>query len=227
MAMGNLSNTKRMKKAIIIGGSGLTGGILLNNLLADVRYQKVISIGRKAVGLSHPKLEQHTGDLFALENFAPLFTDVDDVYICIGTTQAKTPDETTYFKIDYGIPVAAAALAAKAQVPNVCIVSAMGANAKSRIFYNATKGKMEDDIRKMGIQNLNIARPSLIVGNRHEGRTGEGVAKILMTTLDFLIPKKYKAIQAETIARAMVALANASQKQEIFENDVLLDLGKV
>ena len=122
------------KKAIILGATGLTGSELLNLLLNDDRYEEVVLLSRSTVGFEHPKVKEFLGDLMNLKNFEEHFK-ADEVFCCIGTTKSKTPNKEVYRQIDYGIPVAAAELCKKNQIPTFLVVSAMGANDKSKIFY--------------------------------------------------------------------------------------------
>lgn len=213
-----------LKTALVLGGSGLIGGHLLDLLLTDERYGKVISLGRKALPRSHAKLEQHVVDLLNLEHHASYFTDVDDVFIAIGTTQAKTPNKTQYEAIDFGIPVAAGKLAQAARCKNVAVVSSMGANAASKVFYSALKGRMEDALRALNLPNLVVVRPSLLLGHRTEQRHAEKIAMQVMQGLKFIIPAKCKAIPAQKVARAMVVLVNSPKQKEVWCNDALLAL---
>lgn len=215
-----------MKKAIVLGASGLIGGHVLKLLLADDRYQQIVVIGRRELPISSDKLKQVTGDMFNMETFGAELQDGDDLFIAIGTTKAKTPDKKTYEAIDLGIPVAAAQIAAGGNVKNVIVVSSMGANPTSSIFYTALKGKMEELITKLGFENLVIVRPSLLLGNRDERRMGERLGALFMTTLDFIIPDKHKAIRGESVAKAMITLANRSHTKDIWMNNELHQLAK-
>jgi uncharacterized protein YbjT (DUF2867 family) len=129
----------------------------------------------------------------------------------VGTTKKKTPDHNTYTKIDRGIPVTAARLCKANNIDTFLVVSALGANPKSRVFYNRIKGKMEKEVLEQEIKNTYILQPSLITGERKESRSFEKVGKVM---LNFINPfflgtlRKYKSISAESIARAMVAIAN-------------------
>ena len=213
-----------MKKAMILGASGLVGGHVLDLLLTDSRYEKVSTLSRGKLPYEHAKLEQHIGNLFELETQKALFENIDDLFIAIGTTQAKTPDKKQYESIDYGIPVAAGRLAKEAGIPNVCVVSSMGANPKSSIFYTALKGRKEEAMQALGLTNLNIVRPSLLLGNRSEKRAMEKLSMVLMQNLSFLIPEKHKAIPAQTVAKAMVALQNKPHQKVIWMNAELFEL---
>ncbi len=194
------------KTAIIIGATGLTGGMLLDYLLEDPTYDKITLFSRRSVQKKHPKLEEQLLDLFALDEQKAVFTG-DVVFCCIGTTKAKTPNKETYRKIDYGIPVVAAKLAKQNGIHTFIVISAMGANPKSRVFYNQIKGEMERDVLQQGIKNTFILQPSLIGGNRKERRIGERMAQVFMNYFGFLVPKKYKMIHPEAIAKAMQILA--------------------
>ena len=215
-----------MKKAIVIGASGLIGSHLLDSLLNDDRYSKVVTIGRRKLEKEHTKLSQATGDLFDMSAFAAEFQDGDDLFIAIGSTMAKTPDKKLYEKIDLGIPKAAAEMASSAGIKNACTVSSMGANTNSRVFYAGLKGRMEDAVLNTDIANNTIVRPSMLLGPRQEKRFGETVGKKLMVALDFMIPAKSKAIHVETVAKAMIALNNMTFSKPIWTNDELFDLAK-
>jgi uncharacterized protein YbjT (DUF2867 family) len=169
------------------------------------------------------KVNQYVGNLFELENFKADFTG-DEVYCCIGTTAKKTPDKVVYTAIDYGIPVAAAKLSKENGIDTFLVVSALGANANSSIFYNKTKGEMERDVLLNKIQNTFVLQPSIIEGKRNEQRIGEkiGLAVFkLVQPLFFGKLKKYKITKAEHIAQTMVNLANSpSNKELIASHDI-------
>ncbi len=194
------------KTAIILGATGLTGSTLLKRLLADPNYTVVKLFSRTATDTKHPKIKEYVIDLFQLENYANDFT-ADIVFCCIGTTNAKTPDNETYKKIDHGIPVAAANLCKQNNIDTFIVISAMGADPKSRLFYNRTKGEMEQDVLQLNIKTTYIMQPALIAGDRKENRFGEKMAKFFMGILKPVIPKKYQPIHPETIAIAMQKLA--------------------
>ncbi len=209
------------KTAIILGASGLTGSILLKKLLEDKRYDSVKIFSRNPTGTDHPKLLEFTGNLLELESFKKDFV-ADEVYCCIGTTAKKTPDKELYKKIDYGIPVAAARLSKKYQIGTFLVISSLGADKKSRIFYNRTKGEMEKAVLEQKIEHTYILRPSIILGKRNETRTGENMGKIFMKLFQFLLIgklKKYKPIEAGKIASAMIILANSLPDFTIVESD--------
>src|SRR5690606_10778968 len=207
-----------MKTAIILGATGLTGSILLQKLIEDDSFDKIKLFSRSSAGKNSPKVEEHIIDLFELEKYAEDFK-ADVVFCCIGTTKAKTPDNEIYKKIDYGIPVAAAKLAKKNGVKTFIVISALGASIKSRTFYNRTKGEMERDVLNQNIVNTYILQPSLIVGDRNESRFGESMAGVFMKIFGFLIPKKYKSINAETIAQAMMMVAIKGYSERIITSE--------
>jgi uncharacterized protein YbjT (DUF2867 family) len=198
------------KSAIILGATGLTGGLLLNELLADPRYNTIKIFSRSPSHMRHPKLKEFLGDLLSLSRFKPDFT-ADEVYCCIGTTKSKTPDKEKYRSIDYGIPVAAAQLCKENNIPTLLVISALGADAKSGIFYNKIKGQMEEAVLELGIAHTYILQPSIIGGHRDERRFGEWIAKKLFSVFNVLLLgplKKYRSIQASSIVKAMIWLAN-------------------
>ncbi len=162
------------KTAIILGATGLTGGYLLDMLLNSDEYEKVKVFTRTSTGKQHSKIEETICDLLNLEQHAADFT-ADEVFCCIGTTKAKTPDKRLYHKIDFGIPVAAAELAEANKIPSFSVISAIGANKKSSVFYSRTKGEMEEAILQKNIPNILIYRPSIIFGKRKDKRWFENM----------------------------------------------------
>jgi uncharacterized protein YbjT (DUF2867 family) len=217
------------KTAIILGASGLTGGILLQKLIEDSRYSSIKLFSRTQLEGLPSKVIQYIGDLLELEQFIADFT-ADEVYCCIGTTAKKTPNKKLYKKIDYGIPVAAAKLANENNIPTFLVISAMGANKTSSVFYNRTKGEMEEDVLKQGIKNTSILRPSLIGGKRNERRVLEKIGIVVFKIVQpfFVGPlKKYRIIKAESIAQAMLNLANNTDNtQVIISSNDIIQLGK-
>ncbi len=174
------------KTVIILGATGLTGSYLLELLLNSHDYKKVKVFTRRAIGKTHPKLEEVVCNVLKLEEQADQFT-ADEVFVCIGTTKAKTPDKQLYYAIDYGIPTTSAKLAERNKIPTFSVISAIGANAQSSVFYSRTKGEMERDILKCDILNILIYRPSLIYGNRKDKRLGEKIATAFIKCLQFLL----------------------------------------
>ncbi len=202
------------KTAIIIGATGLTGSLLLHHLLEDDRYQSIKLFSRNSCNIVHPKIEEHLVDLFELEKVKDLFI-ADEVFCCIGTTKAKTPDEALYYKIDYGIPEASAKLCVKNGIHKFIVISALGANKDSSIFYNKTKGAMEEAVLKEQIKHCYILQPSLISGDRNESRFGEKIATYIFKFLNPLLIgnlEKYRSIHPKTIVKCMVWLANNEYK---------------
>ena len=181
------------KTAIIIGATGLTGGLLLNKLIADDRYDTIKLFSRSSVNNNSKKIKEFIIDLLELQNHKNDFI-ADEVFCCIGTTKAKTKDQSVYKTIDYGIPLKAARLAKENKIQQFLVISSMGADASSAIFYNRTKGEMERDVLKQKIQRTYLLRPSLIGGKRNEFRFGEYIGKIVMTFLNPILILNLKNI---------------------------------
>lgn len=194
-----------MKTAVIAGASGLVGRELATLLAHDHRYGSVVLLVRKPLQLDLPNTRQL---LFDYEN--PDYSRVsgDEFYCCLGTTINKAGSEENFYRVDYQYVVETCRGAVSNGIRKIACISSMGANPHSRIFYNRTKGEMEEALKKLPIDSLHIIRPSLLLGNRSEFRRGERIAQIIMTRFSFLIPKNYRAIHAEKVARAMIYLVN-------------------
>ncbi len=213
------------KKAIILGATGLTGSHLLELLIQDSTYESIKVFTRSKLPVTHPKLEEHEIDLLKLSDHADKFT-ADVVFCCIGTTKSKTPNKELYRAIDYGIPVEAAKLCKKNSINYFITISAIGANPKSKVFYNRLKGEMERDVLAQQIEHTQLLQPSLIVGNRDEKRTGEDLSKQFMKIFDFLIPARYKMIEGRTIAKAMAQMARKPTKEHIIPSEKIKEIAK-
>lgn len=215
------------KTAIIIGATGATGKIILECLINDNRYEDIKLFSRSTCGIQHPKVEEHLGSIFELEQFSENFIG-DEVYCCIGTTKKQTPDENIYRKIDFGIPVTVAQLAKKNNIPTFLIVSSIGADANSSTFYTKTKGEMENTIMEIAIKRTFIFRPSLLIRKSKESRFIETLGASIMTLIGFLFIgslKKYRAIKTETVANAMIKMANSDKESKLLLSDEIQHLG--
>jgi uncharacterized protein YbjT (DUF2867 family) len=219
---------KADKTAIILGATGLTGGILLQFLLLDDRYTSIKVFTRKPLGINHPKLVEFKCDLLKLTEQEEHFI-ADELFCCIGTTKAKTPNQETYKAIDYGIPVAAALLCNKNNISSFLVVSAMGADPKSSIFYNRVKGEMEAAVLELGLPKTHILQPSLIGGDRNESRPGEYFFKQFMKVFNFAMVgplRKYRTISPKSIAEALLCLANNPYAENRLTSDIIIKLAE-
>jgi uncharacterized protein YbjT (DUF2867 family) len=201
------------KIAIIAGSSGLVGSILLSKLLDDSRYSRVVSLVRNRSGLNDPKLHEIVVDFDDLKGFAHHIVG-DDLFLCIGTTMAKAGSKEAFYKVDYTCNVELAKLAHHNGIQNLCLISSMGADAKSSIYYSKVKGQVEDAIISLQFDKTIIVRPSLLVGDRKEYRFGERVGIFLSKFVNPLMVgslKKYRSIKAERVAKAMIDSINQNQ----------------
>lgn len=219
---------KGRKSAIVLGATGLTGGVLLQRLLEDERYYKVKVFTRNHLKTESEKLEEYLIDLFELDKFQELF-HADEVYCCVGSTQKKTPDNEIYRKVDFGIPATAAQLCRLNNISTFMVISAMGANENSSIFYNRTKGEMEGAVLDKKLKKTHILRPALIGGDRQEKRPMESAFKKIMEFVNPLLKgklKKYQSIHPDEIVEAMLFLANNSYASVILESDEIKEVAQ-
>ncbi|KQS30975.1 oxidoreductase [Dyadobacter sp. Leaf189] len=208
------------KKAILFGASGFIGSYLLEGLLNDPDYAQVTVVVRKNLNKSHPKLKVLIGDYNTLPALR-IEIVADDVFIALGTTRKNTPDEKIYYQVDHDYPVLAARIAKENGAKSVFIVSAVGSNAGSSVFYVRTKGETERDIIALDMEHTHIFRPSMIMGDRQESRPLEKSFIGLFSLINPLLIgpfKKYRGIQAKDIARSMLAAAKkTSGKVQVYE----------
>lgn len=217
------------KTALVFGATGQTGALLTRYLLESDLYAEVIIIVRRATGLNHPKLRELVNPLTNPE-FLKNEIRCDHLFCCVGTTIRKAGSQTQFKQVDFDLPVTLAHIAKENGIPCMVTISAVGANAKSNNFYLRTKGEMEQSIISYGLEKTVFVRPSLLLGKREEFRLGEQISKWIVSVINplFIGPlKRYKAIKASTVAKAMITLANDDSKGVRFvENEELLGLGK-
>jgi uncharacterized protein YbjT (DUF2867 family) len=195
---------------VIAGSTGLIGGQLLSLLLNSDRYDRVIAFTRQNLP-AHSKLV--TVELGQEKKFALDSTwSVDDVFCCLGTTMAKAHTKEKFYEVDFTYPLLLAKNALARNAKQYLLVSALGADKQSRIYYNQVKGQIEESISAVGFETVHIFRPSLLLGPRTEHRSAEDAAKIFYKIFGFLIPAKYMAIGSEKVARAMLHFASQEQK---------------
>ncbi len=200
---------KQGLKAVIIGATGLTGSHVLSQLLEDSRYEVVSSLSRKRTNIKHPKFLEFEVDLFDPVTFEQHMAG-DHLFICTGTTKAKTPDAAEYYRIEHDLPLTVARVALKKGFSTVVAISALGADPDSRFSYTRCKGETERDIEKLDFEHAYFVQPALIGGDREEQRTFERLWVKVQRVIDPLLfggLKKYRTIEPETIAAAMITVA--------------------
>ncbi|WP_052592462.1 oxidoreductase [Aureispira sp. CCB-QB1] len=207
------------KTALIIGASGLVGKRLVQQLLQDERYEKITALVRTPLEIKHEKLTQTRYD-FNWPN-ADLAIG-DELFCCLGTTIKKAGSQAAFRKVDYDYIVETAKIALANGTKKIAVVSSMGADKDSSIFYNRIKGETEAALQKLSYEACYILRPSLLMGARDELRMGELVGKLFMTAFAFAVPNKYKGIEGKQVAKAMIAIMNSNKVGfQIFESDAL------
>lgn len=201
------------RTALLAGATGLIGGHCLRFLLDGGTYDSVIVLVRKETSLKHPKLRQVTVDFDNLEKYSAQI-NAADIFCCLGTTIKKAGSQSNFKKVDFEYPMKVAQIALANGAKQYLIVTAMGANRHSLIFYNRVKGEVEEALKKLSYPTLHIFRPSLLLGERNESRAGEKIGTIMfnLSAPLFIGPlRKYKAIEGKAVACAMVACAKRGE----------------
>jgi uncharacterized protein YbjT (DUF2867 family) len=203
------------RTVIIAGATGLVGRHILEGLLADRTVGAVHSLGRRAPATQHRKLTAHIVDFAAL----PALPRADEVYLALGTTIKVAGSRAAFRAVDFDANLAVATAALAAGATKVGLVSAMGADSNSKVFYNCVKGELENALTQLPFEGLVIARPSLLVGNREAigqpGRRGEELGFALGKALGFMIPANYKPIEAAAVARALLSAVPSGKGKEV------------
>ena len=209
--------TKRMsppRTALLVGATGLIGRELLPMLVACKQYRSVRVLLRRATPdiKSSAKLKIHRVDFASLP---AAFPTTDDVYIALGTTIKIAGSESAFRQVDFDYVVNIARVARAAGATRLAVVSAVGANAKSRVFYNRVKGEMQEAVAQLGYETVVIAQPSLLLGDRaalgQPSRSGEIWATRFAGPFGWILPKSVRPIQARAVAAALLAATIAAK----------------
>jgi len=209
------------RSVVIAGATGLVGRQILEGLLADPSVDVVHSLGRRLPAVGHPKLRPQVVDFRSL----PALPAVDEAYLALGTTIKVAGSQAAFRAVDHdaNLAVAQAALAAGAR--RVGLVSAMGADSRSRVFYSRVKGELEDALARLPFEGWVIARPSLLVGDREAlgqpTRWGEELGERLGRALAWLVPADYKPIEAAAVARALLRAVPCAQGRQVLSSGAM------
>lgn len=214
------------RSAVLVGGTGLIGGRLLSRLLAHPDYQRVTLWARRPVSLKIHKFSQLVVDFERLPDYAGQF-DAQDVYVALGTTIKKAGSQGAFRRVDHDYPLALARIAKERGAQRFLLVSSLGADARSRVFYSRVKGELEQAIASLGIAQTWFFRPSLLTGARGEDRPGERAGLAISKVIaPFLIAglRKYRPIAADSVAAAMVYAAMHDFTPGVIESDQIAKL---
>ncbi|SFS69948.1 NAD(P)H-binding protein [Marininema halotolerans] len=216
------------KHAIVVGASGLIGSSLVPLLLNSPAYHQVTLLLRRPLPIQHEKLVQRVIDFNRIEQEDIPFP-AEDIFCCLGTTIRVAKTKEAFRKVDLEYPLALAQLAKEHQSKRFLIISSLGADSKSSFFYNRIKGELETGLHQLHLSSLHILQPSLLLGERKEKRPGENFAGQWMPRLSFLLQgplKKYRAIHAHTVAKAMYTIAQGEETGErIYLSDEIAKIG--
>ena len=194
------------KIALLAGATGLVGGLLLKTLLDAPDYSRVFALTRRLLGKEHPRLANR---VVSFDRMAEQLKGLvaQDAYCCIGTTIADAGSQEAFRAADVDAVLLFARAARAAQATRFIVVSSVGANSSSTKFYLRTKGEMEEAVTDLGFTSVDILQPSLLLGPRQGLRPAELAGRILSPLVNpFLTGAReaYRAIPAETVARAML-----------------------
>ncbi len=218
-----------LRKALVVGATGLIGRNLVFELLKSNEYDLVVVLTRKDMVIKHSKLEQYIIDFDAI-NECSQYMRVDDVFCCLGSTQAKTPDLAQYRKVDFEYPLQLAKLALQEGAKQFLLVSAMGADKSSGLFYIRTKGEIEEAIANLNYPSYQIFRPAQLLGPRNEYRPLENLTQGMFKVINPLLIgplRKIKAIEGRVVAKAMLKAAIQNKPgKTIWLNPAIMDLAE-
>jgi uncharacterized protein YbjT (DUF2867 family) len=216
------------RTAVLAGPTGLVGSRLLDVLLREPRYGRIVALSRQPLA-PDPKLEVFDADYDGLDHVlrgVALAGRPVDVFCCLGTTIARAGSKEAFRRVDHDYVLALGRWARGAGAHRMIVVSAAGADAASRVFYSRVKGETERDLTALGLASLVIVRPSLLSGHRDEFRLAERVALIAARPLQALIPAGVRPIAAADVARAMADAALADAPPAVIDSATMQGAGR-
>ncbi|EPR9103340.1 NAD(P)H-binding protein [Cronobacter sakazakii] len=210
-----------MSRVLITGASGLVGSHLLRMLVDEPRVTSIIAPTRRPLRVPMHKVENPCDPQIS-DVLTQLSAPLDIVFCCLGTTRREAGSKEAFILADYTLVVDTSLAGLRLGAKHMLVVSALGANPNSPFFYNRVKGEMETALKAQGWPRLTIARPSLLIGDREKRRAGES----FMVPLFRLLPGKWKAIEAQTVAQALInaALSPAQEDVAVLDSEQLREI---
>jgi len=211
-----------MKKAIVIGATGMVGIQLIQSLIKNKNYSEILSLVRRPSGFTNPKLTEQVINFDEPETWKKQVTG-DVLFSTLGTTIAQAKTKEAQYKVDFTYQYTVAKIAAENGVTHYVLISSAGANSKSKIFYTKMKGELEKEVQKLPFEIISIIKPSVLVGDRIQNRPGEKMAYTLLNILNKIgFFKRYRPIHAIIVAKAMIVAAETKQSstytlEEVFK----------
>ena len=211
--------TTTKKISLVAGSTGLIGNLLIEELVKSGK--EVIAISRNKNISEDKQIFNKVVDFDDKESLDGLFTNITDVFICLGTTIKKAGSNEEFRKVDVDYCFSIAEAASKAEVPNLSIVTSIGADSESNNFYLKCKGEVEEMISSLCFKSLSIYRPGLLIGKREENRLAESIGQIIQPRLiDPLLrgsSKKYRSVKAADLAYTLQKLSGVKEGKTIYQ----------
>jgi uncharacterized protein YbjT (DUF2867 family) len=221
-----MSLPTEQRRVLLAGATGLVGGQILQELLADQTVSEVHALSRRGLGISHPKLQVHIVEFTSL----PDLSKCDEVYLALGTTIKVAGSQSAFRAVDLDANLAVARAAVDAGTRRIGLVSAAGANSQSSTFYNRVKGELEDALRALDTVSLVIAQPSLLLdyrdGLQQPPRLGEMIAIPIAKVLSPILPGTYRPVHAQAVAQSLITTVPYAKGVVVLPSDVLAKIGR-
>ena len=192
--------------ALLVGATGLVGQQCLRLLTQDPAVGTVRLLVRRPMAVDSPKVQVCVADFDRLEAHADWLA-ADWVFCALGTTIAKAGSRAAFRQVDFDYPLQVAQLAKAQGAQRFLLVSATGADARSKVFYSRVKGELEEAIADIGFESVTFARPSLLAGDRDEVRIAERIG----LKFGWLMPERYRPVQASQVAQGLVNAAKSGR----------------
>lgn len=213
--------------ALILGYTGAVGSALLEELVKSDKVNSIVCLGRRPAAYDHHKIQFVKADLSKLVDHLDAFSGISRVYCCLGTTMKQAGSKEAFKMVDYNMVVDAANIAKQAGVSHFSLISAVGADAKSNIFYNRVKGETENALKAVNFDRVSIYRPGLLLGERKEVRVGERIGAAILPLIQWIFPARFRSIHVRTVAKAILLNSiKTDEGHEIIFNDEMEILAK-
>jgi len=217
------------KVALVLGASGETGKQVLEQLVNDSVFTRIVSVGRRELDLAtdplYKKVEQKVVDFDNLEKYRAEFDGIDVAFCCLGTTRAKS-GAAGFVTVDHDYVLHAAKLLKSHKCPEFHLLTSKGTNENSWLLYPSTKGKVEKAITSLGFDHLTIYRPGLLLCEREDRRFFENILQSIARNTD---KSSWWSVTTKDVAKAMVATSKKSEKKtvDIVEHDRIVNIAQI